>query len=573
MPDDMQSWDHETDLLVVGSGAAGMTAALVARLEGLDSLVLEKTDRLGGSTATSGGGIWIPDNHLMEQAGIPDSLEDACRYMQNTVGDRTPRKKQEAYVANAREMLKYLAGRGHLELRMAEGFPDYYPERPGGVTTGRTVYVPVFAGRKLGRDFARLRDHEYEAAKWIPLTLEEFREFVLCKTNPRFLLTAARAALRTAFGFVFRRRYLIMGRALAASLFHALRQHDVPLWLATGLRELVVDGGCVTGVLAEKEGRTIAIRARKGVVLAAGGFARNASMREEFLPQPGSTEWTSAAEGDTGEVIRMGMTIGAAVDLMDDAWWGPTVLVPGEVPLITLVERSCPGGIIVNSAGKRFVNESTSYIDVVHSMYEKNGRAGITIPAHFIMDQRFRSRYFLGMLMPAYTPKRLIENGYVKKAATLRGVAVEAGIDPDGLVETVERFNVFARVGRDLDFNRGDSAYDRSYADPSVKPNPCLAPIERPPFYSVELYPGDLGTKGGLVTNECAQVLREDGSVIDGLYAAGNSAASVMGNTYPGGGSTLGPAMTFGYIAGMHAADRLHWRTGACGSEVPIRNA
>jgi 3-oxosteroid 1-dehydrogenase len=558
MLNDMRTWDHETDLLVVGSGAAGMTAALVARLEGVDSLVLEKTRHFGGSTAISGGGMWIPNNHLMEQAGIPDSFENACRYLQNTVGDRTPREKQEAFVAHAREMLKYMAGRANLKFGIMDGYPDYYPERPGGVVTGRSVYTPLFVGRKLGREFASLRDHEHEAARWIPLTIQEFRRFALCKTNPTFLLTAARAALRSALGRMFGRRYVTMGRALAARLFHSLQEHDVPVWLEAGLRELVLDGERVTGVLVEKEGRTIAIRARKGVVLAAGGFARNAAMREEFLPKPVSTEWTSAAAGNTGEVIRMGMAIGAAVDLMDDAWWGPTLVVPGKAPLFMLVERSCPGGIIVNSAGKRFVNESSSYIDVVHSMYENNGRDGVTIPAHFVMDQRFRSNYYLGLMVPAYTPKKLIESGYIRKAEALRGLAVEAGIDPEGLVETVERFNEFARTGRDTDFNRGDSAYDRSYADPSVKPNPCLAPIERPPFYSVNVYPGDLGTKGGLVTNEWAQVLREDGSVIDGLYAAGNTAASVMGNTYPGGGSTLGPAMTFGYIAGLHAADRLH---------------
>jgi 3-oxosteroid 1-dehydrogenase len=346
----------------------------------------------------------------MEQASIPDSFENACRYMQNTVGDRTPRSKQEAYVTNAREMLKYLADRGDLEFRMAEGFPDYYPERPGGVETGRTVYVPAFPARKLGPDFAHLRDHEYEAAKWIPLTLQEFREFVLCKTNPRFLLTAARATLRSALGFVFRRRYVTMGRALTASLFHSLQQHDVPVRLESGLCELDLDGDRVTGVVAEEAGTTTAIRARKGVVLAAGGFAHNASMREEFLPKPASTEWTSAANGDTGEVIRMGMALGAAVDLMDDAWWGPTLVEPGAKPLFMLVERSCPGGIIVNSAGKRFVNEACSYIDAAHSMYENNGKDGVTIPAHFIMDRRFRSNYFLGVLPPLYLPKKLIES-------------------------------------------------------------------------------------------------------------------------------------------------------------------
>jgi len=557
-PVPMSAWDHETDLLVVGSGAAGMTAALVARLEGLDSLVLEKTGFFGGSTAVSGGGIWVPNNHLMERAGIPDSFENACLYLQNTVGDRTPRKNQTTYVATAREMLEYLTGRANLEFRMAHGFPDYYPERPGGVATGRTVYIPVFVGRKLGRELARLRDHDHSAAKWVLLTLEEFKRFLLCKTNPAFLPTAMRVALRNASNLVFRRGHATLGRALAASLLHSLREHDVPAWLETGLRELVLDGGRVTGVLAEKEGTTVAIRARKGVVLAAGGFARNISMREEFLPKPASTEWTSAAEGDTGEVIRMGMTIGAAVDLMDDAWWGPSLVAPGRAPMFMVAERSYPGSIIVDSAGRRFVNEASSYIDVGHRTYESNGRGGVTIPAHFIMDQRFRSNYYLGVLPSGYTPKKLIENGYIKKASTLRGLAVEAGIDPDGLVETVERFNEFARTGRDPDFDRGDSAYDRSYADPSVKPNPSLAPIERPPFYSVEVYPGDLGTKGGLVTNERAQVLREDGSVIDGLYAAGNTSASVMGNTYPGGGSTLGPAMTFGYLAAMHAADRLH---------------
>jgi 3-oxosteroid 1-dehydrogenase len=551
-----RAWNHETDLLVVGSGAAGMTAALVARLEGLDSLVLEKTGLIGGSTAVSGGGIWIPNNHLMEQAGIRDSFEDACRYLQNTVGDRTPRKNQEAFVANAREMLKYLAARADLRFSMADGFPDYYPERPGGVATGRTVYVPMFVGRKLGREFARLRDQRHDPAKWILMSLQEFKRFLLCKTNPTFLPTAVRVVLRNAFGHLFRRWHATLGRALAASLFHALKEHNISAWLETGVRDLVLDGRRVTGVLAEKNGRTIAIRARKGVVLAAGGFEHNASMRDQFLPKPATTDWTSGAEGNTGEVIRMGMTIGAAVDLMDDAWWGPTLVAPGKAPLFMLVERSYPGGIIVNSAGKRFVNESSSYVDVVHRMYEDNGRGGVTIPAHFIMDQRFRSNYILGLLPPARSPKKLIDNGYLRKAATLRELAIASGIDAEGLLETVERFNESARTGRDVDFNRGDSAYDRSYADPSVEPNPCLAPIERPPFYSVKVYPGDLGTKGGLVTNECAQVLRADGSVIDGVYAAGNTAASVMGNTYPGGGATLGPAMTFGYLAAMHAAGR-----------------
>ncbi len=540
---------------MVGSGAGGMAAALVARLEGLSALVLEKTAHFGGSTALSGGGIWIPNHHLMEQAGIPDSFENACRYMRNTVGDRTPRKNQEAFVANGREMLKYLADRASFKFRIARGFPDYYPERPGGIT-GRTVYVPIFAGRKLGRRFATLRDYDHESAKWIPMTLEEVKRFLLCKTNPAFLVTAARVMVRAAVGRACGRRYVGMGRALAATLLHSLHERTVPMWLEAGMRELVMDGGCVSGVLVEKDGRLLAIRARQGVLLAAGGFAHHAAMRERFLPKPASTDWTSAAKGDTGDVIRAAMAIGAAVDLMDDAWWGAALVKPGDAPVFMLMERSYPGSIMVNSAGERFVNEATSYIDIGHSMYANNGKGGVTIPAHLVIDQRFRSNYLLGLLPPAYTPKALIDNGYIKKAPTLRELAVESGIDPDGLAKTVERFNHFASTGSDPDFHRGDSAFDRSYGDPSVKPNPCLAPIQQPPFYSVKVYPGDLGTKGGLVTNEWAQVLRADGSVIGGLYAAGNTMASVMGNTYPGGGSTLGPAMTFGYLAAMHAAGR-----------------
>jgi 3-oxosteroid 1-dehydrogenase len=279
-------------------------------------------------------------------------------------------------------------------------------------------------------------------------------------------------------------------------------------------------------------------------------------MREKFLKGVETTDWTLAAKGNTGDAIRMGMALGAAVDLMDDAWWGPTIIPTNEPPYFMLMERTYPGGIIVNSAGERFTNESASYVDAVHAMREKNSEDAVTIPAHFIIDHRFRSKYILGLIPPGWTPKKYLESGYIKKADTLEKLAVQTGIEPSALVSTVKRFNKFARKGRDPDFGRGESVYDRFYGDSRVKPNPCLAPIEKPPFYSVKVYPGDIGTKGGLVTNEHAQVLREDGTIIKGLYAAGNTAASVMGNTYPGPGSTLGPTMTFGYIAARDAAQQ-----------------
>lgn len=249
------------------------------------------------------------------------------------------------------------------------------------------------------------------------------------------------------------------------------------------------------------------------------------------------------------------MKIGAKLDLMDDAWWGPSSVPPNQPVMFHVGERSYPGGIMVNAAGKRFTNRSASYVDVVHAMYEKHTAEVPHIPAFFIMDQRYRSKYIFGTLFPGQPiPKAYFESGYFRKADTIAGLAQQCGIDPTNLVETIERFNYFARRGVDEDFHRGDSAYDRYYGDPTVKPNPCLAPIEQPPFYAVPMVPGDLGTKGGLVIDECARVLRADGTPIPGLYAIGNSSASVMGNTYPGPGSTIGPAMTFGYVAAKHIA-------------------
>jgi 3-oxosteroid 1-dehydrogenase len=316
------------------------------------------------------------------------------------------------------------------------------------------------------------------------------------------------------------------------------------------VQELIVKNGRVVGVRATREDKPIHIKANAGIVLAAGGFPLNKEMREKYQQQPISTEWTSASPGNTGDAIQMGQALGGALDLMEDAWWGPASLPPGSVPFFHVGERAYPGGMIVNSQGKRFMNESAPYVDAVKECYRHNQENGRTIPAHFIMDQRFRNKYIFGTLFPMVAiPKEYLDSGYFVKADTLEELAEKCGINSQGLVETIDRFNQFSKTGIDLDFQRGDSAYDRYYGDPTVKPNPCLAPISKPPFYSVKMYPGDIGTKGGLVTDEKARVLKEDGSKIPGLYAVGNTSASVMGNAYPGPGGTIGPAMTFGYIA------------------------
>jgi 3-oxosteroid 1-dehydrogenase len=339
----------------------------------------------------------------------------------------------------------------------------------------------------------------------------------------------------------------------------------VPVWLNTPLTELITETGAVVGVRAERDGAPVTLRARAAVVLAAGGFEYNQRMRERYLSGPQSTEWTVGAAENVGDGIVAGQQVGAAVDLMDDAWWGPSVRNPDGRPFFCLAERAQPGALMVNHAGERFVNESAPYVDVVHRMYEQQASTGVRhIPAYFIMDQRFRDRYlFLGNFPKRPIPQKYFDAGIVTAADTLTGLADKIGVPGAALAATVDRFNGFARVGRDADFGRGDSAYDRYYGDPTVKPNPCLAPLTAPPFYAVEMVPGDLGTKGGLVTDEHARVLDADGTPIPGLYAAGNNSASVMGNDYAGAGATIGPAMVFGYLAATHAASNIDARSRA----------
>jgi 3-oxosteroid 1-dehydrogenase len=319
----------------------------------------------------------------------------------------------------------------------------------------------------------------------------------------------------------------------------------------TGLH---LDGSRVTGVEVTRDGQPALIRARRGVVLAAGGFEHNADMRHRYQRPPIGTEWTTGAAGNTGDAITAGERAGAALDLMDDAWWGPSIPLAGR-PYFVLAERSLPGSMLVNGAGQRFVNESAPYVDAVHAMY--NGHAGGTphIPAWLIIDQRYRNTYvFAGRAPRKPLPRRWYAAGVAHRAATLADLAGSAGLDPGALAKTVARFNEFAQAGRDEDFGRGDSAYDRYYGDPRQRPNPCLAPLRQPPFYAIQIVPGDLGTKGGLRTDERARVLRPDGTPIAGLYAAGNASASVMGHSYAGAGATIAPAMTFGYLAALDLA-------------------
>lgn len=546
---------HEVDFLVVGSGGGGMVAALQAHEAGLDALLLEKTAHYGGSTARSGGGIWVPNNSLMAEAGVPDSPEEARTYMQATVGDRTPQARQEAYIRNARRMIGWLRRTTQTEFIYMQDYADYYPERPGGKPQGRSLEAKLLNGRRLGAELNNLRPPFVEAPLGLAFTAREYQRLGMVISTWEGKRTAMRVGLRMIWSRLSGKKMLMMGQALIGWLRLALLERNIPIWLNTEFTDLLTEEGRVVGIKAQRESKTVDIKARHGVLLAAGGFPHNLEMRLEHHPHPITTEWSVASEGNTGDAIRAGIAAGAATDLMEDAWWGPSSKPPGEPAFFHVGERGYPGLIMVNQRGRRFVNESASYVDVVHAMYAKHQEDDAHIPSYFLFDGRYRRRYLFGAYFPMQPfPSEYLRNGYIKRAKTLKELASQLDVDPATLTETVERFNAFARRGVDEDFGRGESAYDNYYGDPNVRPNPNLAPLERPPFYAVEAIPGDLGTKGGLLTDEYARVLSENGDVIPGLYCVGNNAASVMGNSYPGAGSTIGPAMTFAWIAARHAA-------------------
>ena len=541
----------EVDVVVAGSGAAGMTAALTAAHLGLSALVIEKAGSFGGSTARSGGGIWAPGNSVLRAAGVADTPEQARAYLAH-VAEGVPAARREALLEYGPEMLGLVLAKTPVRFAWVPGYADYYPEAPGGLSAGRSIEpVPLDGSRVLGAELGHL------ARPYLPspvaITQAEYRWLSLGR-HPRGVRAAVRVAGRAARARLRGQRVLSMGQALAAGLRAGLVASGVPVWLDTPLAGLEVAGGRVTGVRATRDGEPTLIRARRGVLIATGGFERDEQMRRRYQRGPIGTEWTTGAAGNTGDGIRAGLDLGAATGLMDDAWWGPSIALPGG-PYFCLAERSLPGCVLVNGAGQRFVNESAPYVDAVHAMYEADTPENPHIPAWLIFDQRYRDRYvFAGLPPHRPLPRRWYAAGSVVRADDLGGLAQAAGVDADGLVKTVARFNEFAAAGRDEDFGRGDSAYDRYYGDPRLA-NPNLAPLARPPFYAVKIVPGDLGTKGGLRTDERARVLRENGTVIEGLFAAGNASEAVMGRSYAGAGATIGPAMTFGYIAALTMAE------------------
>lgn len=544
----------EFDVVVVGSGAAGMTAALTAAHRGLSVAVVEKAPTFGGSTARSGGGVWIPGNEVLREAGVRESPEEAEAYLQHLVGGLVSEERQRALLERGPEMFSFVRANTPLEFAWVKGYSDYYPEAPGGRALGRTVEPVPLDGRVLGDELANLNAAYVTAPAGMVVTAADYKWLNLMMRHPRGLLTGMRISAKQVVSRLLKRQMLGLGQALAAGLRAGLQRVGVPVWLNTPLLDLHVEDERVTGVRVSRDGQPTLLRARRGVLVASGGFERNAEMRKQHQRAPIGADWTTGAAENTGDGIEAGRRCGADLELMDSAWWGPSIPLTGG-PYFCLSERSLPGCIMVNERGERFVNESAPYVDAVNAMYEGHETGVSHIPCWLITDQRYRNRYTFAGLPPRQRfPGRWYKSGAVHSADSLDELAREIGLPPERLAASVQRFNGFVRDGVDADFGRGESAYDHYYGDPRL-PNPGLAPLDRGPYHAIRVVPGDLGTKGGMRTDAAARALRADGSTIPGLYSAGNASAAVMGRTYAGAGATIGPAMTFGYLAVLDMAE------------------
>lgn len=549
--------DTTVDLLIIGSGT-GMATALSAHELGLDVLVVEKTEWVGGSTARSGGAYWIPANTALLRDGSTDTLDMGRDYLEAVVGDEAPRARWEAFLDQGTSTIDMLERTTPMTFFWAKGYSDYHPENPGGAAIGRTCEAKPFDAALLGPERDRLRPAVLEAPIPMPVTGADYKWMNLMartpgKSWPRILKRAAEGI----GGLALKKEYVAGGQALAAGLFTGLVRAGVPVWTRTSLVELIEQDGTVVGARLEQNGRTVTVTARKGVVLAAGGYDHDLPMRQKYQSDTLSDDLSLGAEGNTGDGIKLGQHVGADLALMEESWWFPAVepLTEGEYPQVLLAERSLPGSVMVDETGTRFINEATDYMSFGQTVLSQREQGRPLEQMWLIMDKAYRRRYvFAGVVFPTMPfPKEWYAKGIAVRGSNPQALAQAMGVPAEALAATLERFNREAAAGIDSDFHRGDSAYDRYYGDPTVTPNPNLKPLSGE-LFAVKVVLSDLGTCGGLVADERGQVLREDGSAIPGLYAQGNTAGNVFGRRYPGAGATISQGLVYGHIIAQEAA-------------------
>jgi len=549
------------DILVVGAGAGGMTAALISALEGRDVILCEKSAQVGGTTATSAGTIWVPGTRQAREAGLPDTIADAERYLDAVIGAPGDQRRR-AYLATGPAVVEYLEQRSEVKFSAYLKHPDYQSNRPGSTIAGRALAPLPFDGRLLGADFDLLRPPigEFMALSGMMIGRDDIaplsRPFASVATLRRacaLLWRHATDRLRHSRG-----TRLLMGNALAARLLYSLRRNNVPIWLNAELQELTMQDGRITGAILRVDGQSRPVEARRGVILATGGFGGSVDRLNDYAKPP--LAHAAAFAGAAGDGMRIARAAGAVVedDHASPAFWTPVSETGwlsggrGVYPHLAL-DRSKPGLIAVNREGRRFVNEAVSYHDFVLAMHRSHETVP-TNPAWLICDREFVFRYGLGRIPPGRRRwRRAVANGYLVEADTLDALAGKIGVEAAGLRDAVARNNRFAAAGEDEDFGKGSTEFDRNNGDPTHVPNPCLGPIAAPPYYAMAVYPSTLGSSVGLKTDGDGRVLAADGVPIRGLYACGNDMASIMRGTYPGPGITLGPALVFAYRAAMAA--------------------
>ena len=564
-----QQFDEFFDILVIGSGCGGLTAALTADIVNPSKvLVVEKNHFIGGTSATSGGVIWIPDNHLGREKGAEDSVSEAKAYLRATIpADEFNESLIDTYLDQGPKMVKFLEDNTDVRYTSLEHYPDYFQDAPGVKLGNRAMEPLPIQADILGDDVDNLHPPGPQTIVFGRYAVNFAESHAFTTQSPGWFRLFVKIFLTYWLDLSWRikrkrSRKLAFGAASVAQLLASIKKRNIPVWRSSALKEFIVEDNKVVGVIIEKEGKLIKVQARRGVIVASGGFGQNQEMREKYLPKPTNSDWGCEPNTNTGSPIKAAEAIGAQLKFMHKAWWVTTVKAPNEeFPRLSEIEKSLPGNYTVNTSGNRFANESQNYLTFMLEVLEKEKLGDSCVPMYMIFDANHRKKYPVGPLMPGkFFPDFLVKilhrdwfgSDFLTSASTIEGLAMKTGIDADALQSTIKKVNSFSLTGKDLDFQRGDNERDKFSGDPSLL-NPCLGPVAKSPFYAMRIDPGEFATCGGMVINENGQVLDNDNQAIVGLYATGNCTPALL-TTYPGPGSTIGPAMAFGFIAGKHAS-------------------